>query len=117
MLFEKLPQILFALSKLGSSLAMVFPAFVQFPFILERFKVVVSVLPNEPVEASTLPNEPVEDDDPLTPPPANVIALELNSPLQEPLTDLLAVAPKTEFQVPAVTVPTEAKLVALVIEF
>ena len=31
--------------------------------------------------------------------------------------DLLEVAPKTEFQVPAVTVPTDARLVALVIEF
>ncbi len=55
--------------------AMVLPAFVQFPFILERFKVVVSVLPNEPVEV----------DEPLICPLVNIlVALPLtdNEPVK-----------------------------------
>ena len=67
--------------------------------------------------AVNLPNDPVEVDEPLTPPPTTVKLLELNSPRQEPLIDLFAIAPKTEFQVPAVIVPTEASLVADVILF
>ena len=63
-----------------------------------------SILPNEPVDvlepltlvtssravipaievAITLPNEPVETDEPLTPPPTNVMLLELSSPRNEP---------------------------------
>ena len=35
--------------------------------------------------ASTLPKEPVEIDEPLTPPPTKVDALELSSPRNEPL--------------------------------
>jgi hypothetical protein len=36
--------------------------------------------------ATTLPKEPVEVDEPLTPPPTKVSALDENSPLHEPLT-------------------------------
>ena len=34
---------------------------------------------------SNLPNEPVDIEEPLTPPPTNLIPLPLNSPVKEPL--------------------------------
>ena len=54
---------------------------------------------------SNIPNEPVEVDEPVTPPPTSVIALELNSPLQEPLTLVLKV--ESEKSTLTVTLPDE----------
>ena len=53
--------------------------------------------------ATTLPKEPVEVDEPLTPPPTKVSALDENSPLHEPLT----VAESNELP-PAIALANEA---------
>ena len=54
--------------------------------------------------------------DPLTPAAVKVLINEAFDP-SEPLIIVLEVLPNVEFHTPVVTVPTDAKLVALVIEF
>ena len=61
-------------------------------------------------------NEAFDPNEPLTPAAVNVLINEAFVP-SEPLIIVLDAAPNVEFHTPVVTVPTDAKLVALVSEF
>ena len=72
--------------------------------------------PLTPAAVKVLINEAFVPSEPLTPAAVKVLINEAFDP-SEPLIIVLEVLPNVEFHTPVVTVPTDAKLVALVIEF